>query len=238
MFYNNASQQPPAPYSQDFSTNADDWLMPFYIEWNEQDQNATAFEGAFSVFGAVNIHYNNGFKSSVDVYLDTNWAINDGFDYDFSIMPHKNGAKAFEHEIFRVAQTEQGLLIAADHKTSKHISASEVIEKQFTKITESGWYTFENIIREDKNNLGNYLADFNVYKQNEATPFASFTDNIADTEYGIGGHHSGWFRSVEFSDNSGILFDNAYLEYAPIPEPASLSILTLGSLALIRRSRK
>lgn len=91
--------------------------------------------------------------------------------------------------------------------------------------------------------IGANPTDANI-DANSGTKLTASTFNFASNQvssigmftYGAGGSSLAWIDRIRLSDNSG---NQAYYDViAPVPEPMSVALLTLGSLVAMRRNRR
>lgn len=197
--------------------------------------------GAYTFFDGSRDTWPNGFKASLDIYLDVNWTVGSGFDY--SVAAWGSDGNHQRDYIFHVAKdTSTGSLLVGGSNNS-NFETRENLEtlSNHLAIGSTGWYTFE----QDFYDAGGFLAvDLNLYSSGGTLLFTETRSNTGDTIPGeIGGNGYGWFT---FSDIDGLAIDNTSLTVGtqnPIPEPGTVGLMVLGLAGLVgvqswrRRSR-
>lgn len=216
--------------------------------------HATTAAGAgdFTRWGGYNYGAGNavptafqGYRTSVDIYLDVSggWANDTRFDFSSAI----NGAATGTHRrdfVFNGgfysdatgpgASTDRFVISAG---TNAGRANSFPKNTGAIAISTTGWYSFEHTFYD---NAGVLAVDMAIFDAADL-PIGSWTVSIAaDVINLVGGNRYGWFANNEFSPS--LAFDNTLLEITPsaaVPEPATLLLVgaSLLGLAATRRRR-
>ncbi|ORE85670.1 VCBS domain-containing protein, partial [Aurantimonas sp. 22II-16-19i] len=157
--------------------------------------NGTDGSGPFTRFGGYTSEFVDGMTTEVMVYLDTTWALGEGFDYSVAA----NGSDGLHQRdfIFHVTQDSdgEGLLVGADNGSS--FEPRENLENgPNAEITASGWYTLQHVFNEDD---GVLAVTMNVLDATGKVVFTQTLSNPADTIGAggeVGGVRYGWFTDV------------------------------------------
>lgn len=164
--------------------------------------HARVFKGAggpFTRWGCYNPEFpEDGYTTELDIYLDTAWASDHtGKNFDWSSAIN-NGETPPLHRrdfIFNAETTEDGFLIAASNNAPGH-PASGVAP---VTITESGWYTFQHVFR---NEDGVLEVDFNIFERETGDLVATWTRSTPSDEIpdAVGGNRYGWMVNNEIPE--------------------------------------
>lgn len=160
--------------------------------------------GPFSRFDGYRSVWPDGMTASVDVYLDTNWAAGEGFDYSVAATG-TDGAHQRDF-IFHVAKdTSTGqLLVGADNNTNFNPREDLDTLANHYVVPASGWYTFEHVFYD--NGDGILSVDLKLLDSNGNEVFSETRHAPADviaTE--VGGNRYAWFTNIDIA--SGIAVD-------------------------------
>lgn len=186
--------------------------------------------GPFSRFDGYRSVWPGGMTASIDIYLDTAWAAGEGFD--FSVAANGSDGDHEQDFIFHVTQdTSSGnLLVAGSNNTNFDPREDLDTLANHYVVPATGWYTFEHVFRDLGD--GTLAVDMNLRDSGGSLLFTETRNdasNILATV--VGGNRYAWFTNVDIA--GGIAIDNHTLEV--VPEPASLALLGLGGLAMLRR---
>lgn len=195
----------------------------------------TPGNGPFTRFDGYQSNFGQGFKTSLDVFLDPSaMAAGDGFDY--SVAASKQDGTHLRDFIYHVGVVGTDLLVNASNNTDFTVNAFKLNTENggnnFT-VTGAGWYTLEHVFRDD---AGALAVDFNLRDDLgnllHSITRSDLSDDIATT---VGGNRYGWFT---VNNINNLPIDNTNLQYV-VPEPTSAALLFLGTIALtsVRRRR-
>lgn len=163
--------------------------------------------GPFTRFDGYRDAWPGEWCALVDIYLDTDMTAGDGFDYSVA----SNGSDGAHQRdfIFHVAKdiSEDALLVGGSNNTS--FDPRQDLETiNHYEVTESGWYTFEHVFREDG---GQLAVDLNLYDDEGNLLFTETRTDASDTiPAEVGGNRYGWFTNVDV--DGGIAVDNTELQ--------------------------
>ncbi|MEQ8210096.1 MAG: PEP-CTERM sorting domain-containing protein [Lacipirellulaceae bacterium] len=190
--------------------------------------------GPFTRFDGYRDTWTGGFTASIDVYLDTNWANGEGFDYSVAA----NGSDG-DHQrdfVFHVTKdTSSGDLLVGGSNNTNFAPREDLETIDNYSILTTGWYTLEHVFRDAGD--GTLAVDLNLRDSGGALLFTETRNDGSDviaTE--VGGNRYGWFTDISVS--GGINVDGHTLSV--IPEPTALALAGLGvcGLALGRRRKQ
>lgn len=187
--------------------------------------NAGDTAGPFTRFDGYRSEWPGGLTASLDIYLDTNWATGEGFDY--SVAANGSDGNHQRDFIFHVTKdTSTGMLLVGGSNNSSNALPREDLESiNNYEVSSSGWYTFEHEFYDAGD--GSLAVDLNLRDAGGSLIFTETRNAAADllaTE--VGGNRYGWFTLVNVG--GGIAVDNTLLSV--VPEPGSFALLGLGGL--------
>jgi len=187
----------------------------------------TRFDGYSSTFGG-------GYRASLDVYLDTGWSNEQGFDY--SVAANGSDGNHQRDFIWHVGVVDGNLLVNASNNSDYSFNAFKLENENsgtnFT-ISASDWYTLEHVFRDD----GGLLAvDMNLRDSNgdllySVTRGPAAADTIPAE---VGGNRYGWFT---YNNIDGLAIDNTSLVAIPAPAAWPAGLALIGA-AMTRRRRR
>lgn len=199
--------------------------------------HATAEQGSgtgpFSNFANSNSNtdWPGGIVVSLDIYLDTGWALGEGFDYSTAISD-----SAGDHRrdfIFHVTKdTSTGDLLVGGSNNTNFDPREDLEFLNHFLVATSGWYTFQHVFRDD----GGILAvDLNLLNSGGSVLFTETRSTPADTIATTGGARYSWLTNIDIA--GGIAIDEHQLSHQ-VTSPATLALLGLGLAGLgLRRAR-
>ena len=186
----------------------------------------TRFDGYSSVFPA------GGYSTSTAIFLDTGMELGEGFDY--SVASSGSDGNHQRDFIFHVTKdSDTGSLLVGGSNNTNFDPREDLETINHIAITDSDWYLFEHVFRDD----GGILAvDLNLRDSSGNLMFTKTRSSAADTIPGeVGGHRYGWFTNVDVT--GGIAIDS--VQVVGVPEPGMLALFGLGlvGLGIVRRRR-
>ncbi len=177
----------------------------------------------YTQFGGYSSSFGNGYRASLDIYLDPSWADGQGFDY--SVASNNQSGAHLRDFMFHVGVNNGDLLVNGSNNTDGNFNAFKLTSGANYSVLSPGWYTFQ---QEFYDNGGNLAVDL-ILKDDLGTTLYTKTlttaDNIAST---VGGNRYGW---LTYNNISGLAIDNSSL--SAIPEPASFALIGLASVGLL-----
>lgn len=203
--------------------------------WHGEVQQIDA--GPFSRFDMYRSVWPDGMIASIDIYLDTNWLLGEGFDYSVAANGTDN---AHERDfIFHVTKdTSTGSLLVGGSNNTNFNPREDLETLNHYEVTGSGWYTFEHVFYDIGD--GSLAVDLNLRDSGGALLFTETRNNAADLlGTVVGGNRYGWFTNIDIA--GGVAIDNHTLTIgtqAPVPEPATMTLLGLGLAGLGLRARR
>ena len=110
-----------------------------------------------------------------------------------------------------------------------------------TDIADSQWHNIVVVLEE--NSGTEYVSDFKIYVDGQLEVISYLQDCVVNTDdlldvligTGVGTYFAGLIDDVRIYDRA--LSANEVIELSLLPEPATLSLLAIGGLTLIRRKR-
>ena len=241
-----------APFLQDFETGT----TPGAPQWSATTvpsgggtlgvtsasggYHAEANAGSYTSHNGYDNSWDGGFIASLDVYVDLTQAANGGYQFDLTQAISQDNAGTPQHLrdfYFNVNTTTDDKTVWADSSTGatnvggNYIRAGGLGGTPF-QFTASGWYTLQWKFYEDAGLL-------NVDLSIDGTPVHSYAPSSANdviagtlaTGNPVSSHRYMWF--VNAGQTTAI--DNSQI--TAVPEPASLAMLGLGGLFMLRRRR-
>ncbi|WP_421722898.1 beta strand repeat-containing protein [Bauldia sp.] len=172
--------------------------------------------GPFTRFDAYRDDFGEGFVTEIQIYLDTAWALGEGFDY--SVAANGQDGNHQRDFIFHVTKdTSTGdLLVGASNNTS--FDPDEELENgNHAEITASGWYTFQHFFFDAGD--GTLAVAMSVFDSAGNHVFTEVRNDVSDTiATEVGGNRYAWFTNIDVT--GGIAVDEAKIAFA---EPVGIT---------------
>ncbi|RVU34876.1 hypothetical protein EOI86_18740 [Hwanghaeella grinnelliae] len=207
----------------------------FYANFQQTDTQGIGVSGAFTRFDGFRDTFPGTYSASAAIYLDTSWAAGEGFDYSVASSGSDGGHQ--RDFIFHVAKdTSTGSLLVGGSNNTNFDPRQDLENLNHFEVTETGWYIFEHLFREDG---GQLAVDLNLYNAASVLLFTETRTNAADTIPGeVGGNRYGWFTNIDI--DGGIAVDATQLNISAVPVPAALPLLLsgLGLFGIVGRFRR
>jgi hypothetical protein len=189
--------------------------------------------GPFSRFDGYRSSWPGGMTASIDIYLDTQWGVGEGFDY--SVAANGSDGNHLRDFIFHVTQdTSTGDLLVAGSNNTNFDPREDLETLNHIVIVADGWYTFEHVFYDAGD--GTLAVDMNL-RASDGTLLFTETRNAASDVIAtvVGGNRYSWFTNVDIA--SGIAVDNHTLTIVPEPSSALLAALSLFGVRFAVRRR-
>jgi len=199
-----------------------------------QGPNSTAFvTGPFTRFDGYRDVFPGDYSTQIAIYLDTNWAAGEGFDYSVA----SNGSDGLHQRdfIFHITKdTSSGSLLVGGSNNTNFDPREDLETINHVEITSSGWYIFEHVFRDDS---GVLAVDLNLYDMTLMLLFTETRSTPADTIPGeVGGNRYGWFTNIDIAN--GLAVDALAISTVPVPAALPLFLSGLGLLGLVGWRRR
>ena len=142
---------------------------------------------------AIRDTFEGEYVTEVEVYLDTEWAANNGFDY--SVASNGSDGDGQRDFIFHVSNADGDLRVGASNNSSTNNFSPKTGLDPDDTIDVTGWYTLQHRFYD---NGGLLAVDMRVFDPNGDVVFeTTLGNNPADTIPGeVGGNRYGWFVGV------------------------------------------
>ena len=201
----------------------------------QQTNEAGGLTGPFSRLGDRPTAFPGEFAASTAIFLDLSMAAGEGFDY--SVAASRTNGDHLRDFIFHVTKdTSTGKLLVGGSNNTNFDPREDLETINNFEVTESGWYIFEHLFRDD----GGVLAvDLNLKDMFGLTLFTETRSTPSDLISGVAGHRYAWFTNIDVQN--GILVDATSIGLtAAVPVPAALPLLAtaIGVLGFVSRRRR
>jgi hypothetical protein len=231
-------------YTESFEGQDNDWISFPSTPTNTPSGSLVPTDGAqygvlgdtsFTRFDGYRDDFGNGWSTSLDIYLDTNWAVGTGFDWD--VASSNQDGNFLRDFIFHVGQTDDGLLVSGsnntDFKFNEYLLNGPNVESY--TVRDSGWFTFEHVYYDL---FGSLAVDMNLIDALGNTVFSTTRNNPSDLiDTIVGGNRYGW---MNYNTVGELAIDNQRLSLTArdVPEPAAVVFILLSAGLVFRRRMK
>jgi VCBS repeat-containing protein len=175
--------------------------------------------GPFTRFDGYRTQFVNGLTASIAIYLSTNWAVGEGFEYSVAASG-QDGLHQRDFIFHVVKDTSSGHLLVGGSNNTNYAPREDLETIDHYEVTESGWYTLQHVFRDVG---GTLVVDLNLIDGNGNiiwTETRTTTLDAIATE--VGGNRYGWFTDVSVA--GGVAVDKLTLGVLS----ASVSEITEG----------
>jgi hypothetical protein len=186
--------------------------------------------GAYTYFDhAASPVWTGPYTQSIDVYIDSDaGAVGAKWNFDMGINRASDGTWLDDTGI-GAGKAEDGWYVVYTGNAGEYVGGG-------TKIDTSGWYTIGAVWTAGDNFLTRHvfvepLNGAEIYSFDNTKTYQGLA--VLDHNLRPGGPSYGWFSQLTMS--GGLAVDNATLTV--VPEPATMALLGLGALSLLRRKK-
>ncbi|MEM1047771.1 MAG: VPLPA-CTERM sorting domain-containing protein [Pseudomonadota bacterium] len=196
-------------------------------------QFTQADSGPFTRFDGYRDTFPGTWSARSAIYLDTTWGLGQGFDYSVA----SNGSDGAHQRdfIFHVTKdtSTQQILVGGSNNTN--FDPREDLETiNHVAVTDSGWYIFEHVFRNDG---GQLAVDLNLYTALGVLLFTETRSTALDTIPGeVGGNRYGWFTNIDI--DGGISVDATQMSIVPLPAALPLMAAVMAVFGMIGWRRR
>lgn len=205
------------------------------FEGNFYAQFSQTNTGPFTRFGSYSDTFSGSYFAQSAIYLNTNWSAGSGFDY--AVASSRSDGSHLRDFIFHVTQdTSTGSLLVGGSNNSNFDPREDLENQNNYEVTNSGWYIFEHLFRND---TGILAVDLNLKDAMGNLLFTETRTNSADLIGTVaGGNRYGWFTNIDV--DGGIAVDATLLDVVnDVPAPGSIILLGFAAMGLmLARKRK
>ena len=198
--------------------------------------------GAYTYQGGKSNVWGGGWSSTIDVYIDLDDShVKDG-TYFWNLSQHinRNTGDYGKDNFFHLGAVDDGaggyqLAVNSGHSGSGNtvLDPANYHSESYGTFSETGWYTFmwEFGPSTSTQHPDEIDVTWTVFDGDGTVVWSANETNEELLESEAGGNRYLWFTDI---GADRVLIDNATV----VPEPATMSLLGLGGLALLRRRRK
>ena len=190
--------------------------------------------GPYTFFDGARDTWTGPYKASAAIYLDTNWAAGEGFDY--SIASYDNTGSHLQDFIFHVTKdTSSGDLLVGGSNNTNFDPIENLESGNHAVIGASGWYTFEHSFYDFGD--GTLAVALNLYDNLGSLIFTEVRHDASNIlASNVGGNGYGWFTNIDIGD--GVRVDDVTLTVVPLPPAALAGLGLLAGCAGVRQYRR
>lgn len=226
MGVTNAQATTSLVWDQGFETDTDGWLddsdIPGYGEIQRVSSGTDSIDSSdgsfhaqiveeypFSRFDGYRDEWTGSWIAEIDVYLDTEWGLGEGFDYSVAANGSDNNHQ--RDFIFHVTKdtSEEALLVGGSNNTNFNPQESLENNNHYV-VTESGWYTLRHTFRLES---GYLHVDLQLVDDEGTVLWTEIRSSASDILSELGGNRYAWFTAL--SDNLDLAVDNHQLFITP-----------------------
>lgn len=176
--------------------------------------------GPFTRFDGYRADFTGDWVAEVKVFLDTGWALGEGFDYSVASSGSDGGHQ--RDFIFHVTKdTSTGeLLVAGSNNTNFDPREDLDTLPNHYVVPSSGWFTLQHVFHD---NGGVLSVDLNLVDENGVIVFTETRSDPSDTigaGGAVGGNRYGWFANIDVA--GGIAVDSYSLSVPDYQAPQML----------------
>ena len=194
------------------------------------------FSGTYSWLGGRTGSFGNGFSTSAAVYIDlTDSQVQGGtYGFDLSQAIYKETDSHAQDNIYHIGAFDlentgtYSVLLGASHNSNFAPQAGS----PYTTITESGWYTFEYSFAASATVADSVDIEFAVYDA-EGDLFWSQSEVSNPAQYTLSNVEGNGYMWFTFVNADSLAVDAVSM----VPEPATMALLGLGGLAMLRKRK-
>ena len=162
--------------------------------------------GVFTQFDGYRSEFVDGLKAGIDIYLDPEWMLGEGFNYTVAANG-QNGSHLRDFAFHATKDTSSGELLVNASTGSAGVREDLDTLGDSVEITTAGWYRFEHTFRDDN---GVLAVDLTVTAQDGTVVFTRTISEAGDLiDSLVGGNRYGWFTAATVT--GGLAVDNVTL---------------------------
>ena len=158
-------------------------------------------------FDGYSSDWSGDWTAQIKVYLDTNMALGEGFDYSVAAQGSNDAHR--RDFIFHVTKdTSTGDLLVGGSNNTNFDPQENLESGNHYVVDESGWYTLEHHFRDHN---GVLAVDLNLKDQNGNVLWTETREDASDLiESVVGQNRYGWFTNIDVA--GGVAIDSAKIE--------------------------
>ena len=239
-------------FFQGFETNTSGWSdggdYGSIAQANSGDGGITSFNGShhavvqqtpgesasYTFFDGPRSAWNGGMTARASVYMDTSWALGEGFDY--SVAAYNQSGSHLRDFIFHITRdSNTGDLLVGGSNNTNFDPKENLEDGNHYTIGASGWFTLEHAFRDAGD--GSLAVDLNLYDASGTLLFTETRNDPGDLlATVVGGNGYGWFTNIDIA--GGINVDDVSLTVVPLPPAMLAGLGMLAGIAGIRKVRR
>ncbi len=167
--------------------------------------------GPYTFFGGPRTDFFDGFKASIDIWLDPD-ALSSGEGFDYSVAAYRQNGAHLRDFIFHVTKDSSTGQLLVGGSNNTNFDPKENLESGNHKaVSTADWYTFEHVFRDAGD--GSLAVDLILKDAAGNEIFTETRNNPADLIASlVGGNGYGWFTNIDVA--GGIAVDTVILSLA------------------------